>query len=75
MQKNYLHNGKSVNTNKDKKKPYQFLSEQKKSVVDINILLNRVKIEEKNKIKKKIIFFSLITSGLSLFGALIVIIK
>ena len=38
-----------------------------KSVVDINILLNRVKIAEKNETKRKIIFFSLVTFVLSLF--------
>ena len=75
MQKNIFHNSKSVNINKNKKKSLQFLSEPTKSVVDVNILLNRVKIEEKNQTKKKIIFYSLVTLVLSLFGALIVIIK
>ena len=75
MQKNIFHNSKSVNINKNKKKSLQFLSEPTKSVVDVNILLNRVKIEEKNQTKKKIIFYSLATLVLSLFGAFIVIIK
>tara|TARA_B100000787_G_scaffold80219_1_gene59212 strand:+ start:743 stop:970 length:228 start_codon:yes stop_codon:yes gene_type:complete len=75
MQKNIFHNSKSVNINKNKKKSLQFLSEPTKSVVDVNILLNRVKIEEKNQTKKKIIFYSLVTLVLSLFGAFIVIIK
>ena len=46
-----------------------------KNVVDINILLNRVKLEEKNEIKKKIIFFSFILLALGLFGTFITIIK
>ena len=46
-----------------------------KRVVDINILLNKVKIEEKNEIKKKVIFYSLTTSIICLFGTLITIIE
>jgi hypothetical protein len=46
-----------------------------KNIVDINILLNRVKIEKKNEIKRKIIFFSLITLAVTLFGFFTVILK
>ena len=38
---------------------------------DINILLNRVKTNQKNEIRKKIYFSALASSGLILFGILI----
>ena len=38
---------------------------------DINILLNRVKINQKNENRKKIYFSALASSGLILFGILI----
>jgi len=75
MQKNYFHNGKSNNENKDEKKLPQSLNIDIKSVVDINILLNKVKIDEKNQIKSKIIFFSLVTTILILFGTFIAFLK
>ena len=75
MQKTYFHNYQSLNKNKDSKKLHNTSSIGLKSVVDINILLNRVKIEAKNEIKRKIIFFSFIILMMSLFGALITIIK
>ena len=61
--------------NKDKKKLPQSLNIDIKSVVDINILLNKVKIDEKNQIKRKIIFFSLVTTILILFGTFIALLK
>ena len=75
MQKTYFHNYKISNKNKDIKKNLQLADINIKSVVDINILLNRVKVEEKNEIKRKIIFYSFITLILILFGSLIAIIK
>ena len=75
MQKSYFHNGKSTNENKDEKKLPQSLNIDIKSIVDINILLNKVKIDEKNQIKKKIIFFSLVTTILILFGTFIAFLK
>jgi len=75
MRKNYFHNGKSTNENKDEKKLPQSLNIDIKSIVDINILLNKVKIDEKNQIKKKIIFFSLVTTILILFGTFIAFLK
>lgn len=67
MKKTYFHNHKSFKKNKDKIKITQSFKMDTKSVVDINILLNRVKIAEKNETKRKIIFFSLVTFVLSLF--------
>ena len=66
MQKNYARNKKILS---------RISNVRLKRVVDINILLNRVKIEEKNEIKKKIIFYSLITIALSLFVTFIMVIK
>jgi glutamine phosphoribosylpyrophosphate amidotransferase len=75
MQKYYFHNGKLTNENKSKKKLPQSLNIDIKSVVDINILLNKVKIDEKNQIKRKIIFFSLVITILILFGTFITFLK
>ena len=58
-----------------KKKLFDAHYTSQKQVVDINILLNRVKLEEKNEIKKKVIFFSFILLALGLFGTFITIIK
>ena len=75
MQKFYFHNSKSTNEDKEQKIPTQLSNINTKNVVDINILLNRVKIEEKNEIKKKIFFFSFIVLAIILFGTFISIIK
>tara|TARA_B100000767_G_C19372856_1_gene372623 strand:+ start:88 stop:315 length:228 start_codon:yes stop_codon:yes gene_type:complete len=75
MQKSFFYNDKLFNKNKDKRKFTQISKAETKSVVDINILLNRVKIEEKKEIKRKIIFFSFSILALSLFGSFIAIIK
>ena len=75
MLKNYFHNSKTNSENKDKKISIQTFKTNTKTVVDINILLNRVKLEEKNQTKKKIFFFSFATLALSLFGTFIIIIK
>ena len=66
MQKTYYYNNKKLAENSNV---------SLKRVVDVNILLNRVKIEEKNDIKRKTIFFSLITIMLILFTTFIAIIK
>ena len=56
MYKNYFHNDKATIENNDKKKLHQILNKEAKIAVDINILLNRVKIEKKYEKKKKNIF-------------------
>jgi hypothetical protein len=75
MQKKYFHNYKSVNENNRIKKSAPTSKVDIKSVVDINILLNRVRIEEKNDIKRRIIFFSFAILVISLLGTFITIIK
>ena len=75
MQKVYSHDPKHHNEKKVQKKtiPLQYIDQ--KRVVDINKLLNRVRMDEKNETKRKIIFYSLTTLVLGLFSTLIIIIK
>ena len=68
-------NNKSKSESKGQKKniPVQYIDQ--KRVVDINKLLNRVKIDQKNETKRKIIFYSLAILALGLFSTFIMIIK
>ena len=75
MQKSNFHNRRITDENLDKKKRYQNQNFDPKIIVDINKLLNRVKVEEKNETKRKIIFFSLVILSLSLMGTFIAFIK
>ena len=75
MQKFYFHNGKSIDQNTNTKRLSEAQHVGEKHVVDINRLLNRVKINQKNEIKQKIIFYSLSILGLSLLGTLITFLK
>ena len=75
MQKVYFHNGKSIDQNINTKRLSEVQYVSKKQVVDVNKLLNRVKIDQKNETKRKIIFYSFVILGLSLLGALITFLK
>ena len=75
MQKTYFHNNKSIDENKDKNKTPLINRVKIKKVVDVNILLNRVKIEKKNEMKRKIIFVSSVLLAVGLLGTFIIIIK
>ena len=75
MRKVYFHNGKSIDQNINTKKLSKVQNISEKQVVDINKLLNRVKTDKKNEIKRKIIFYSLSILGLSLLGTLITFLK
>jgi len=75
MQKMYFHNNKSIDQNINTKKLSKVQHIGEKQIVDINKLLNRVKINKKNEIKQKIIFYSFSILGLSLFGTLITFLK
>ncbi len=75
MRKVYFHNGKSIDQNINTKRLSEMQPISEKQVVDINILLNRVKIDQKNETKKKFIFYSLTILGLSLLGTLITVLK
>jgi hypothetical protein len=75
MAKVYFHNEKSIDQNINTKRLSEAQHESEKQVVDINKLLNRVKIDKKNETKREIIFYSFIIMGLSLLGTLITFLK
>ena len=75
MMKSYLHNNKYKNEDKDIKKINQIRNITSKSIVDVNILLNRVKIAKKNEIKRKIIFFVFTILAIFLFGTIMTLVK
>ena len=75
MRKVYFHNGKSIDQNINTKRLSEAQHVSEKQVVDINKLLNRVKIDQKNETKQKIIFYSFVVLGLSLLGTLITLLK
>ena len=75
MRKVYFHNEKSIDQNINTKRLSETQHINERQVVDINKLLNRVKIDQKNETKRKIIFYSLVILGLSLLGTLITFLK
>ena len=75
MQKVYFHNGKSIDQNINTKKLSKAQNINERQVVDINKLLNRVKIDQKNETKRKIFFYSVNILGLFLLGTLITLLK
>ena len=68
-------NNRPISKSKSQKKtiPVQYIDQ--KRIVDINKLLNRVRMDKKNENKKKIIFYSLTILALGLFSTLITVIK
>ena len=75
MPKVYFHNEKSIDQNINTKRLSETQHINERQVVDINKLLNRVKIDQKNETKRKIIFYSFVILGLSLLGTLITFLK
>jgi hypothetical protein len=75
MRKVYFHNDKSIDQNINTKRLSEAQHIGERQVVDINKLLNRVKIDQKNETKRKIIFYSFTILGLSLLGTLITLLK
>ena len=75
MRKVYYHNGKSIDQNINTKRLSEAQHVSEKQVVDINKLLNRVKIDQKNETKRKLIFYSFTILSLSLLGTLITVLK
>jgi len=75
MQKTFFHDRKHTSEKKVHKKtiPVQYIDQ--KRIVDINKLLNRVRIDKKNETKRQIVFYSFIILGLSLLGTLIILLK
>ena len=75
MRKVYFHNEKSIDQNINTKRLSEAQHIGERQVVDINKLLNRLKIDQKNETKRKIIFYSFVILGLSLLGTLITLLK
>ena len=75
MQKTYFHDRKHISEKKSSKQiiPLQYINQ--KRIVDINKLLNRVKIDQKNETKRKIIFYSLTILAIGIVYSLIMFIK
>tara|TARA_B110000444_G_scaffold185655_1_gene174775 strand:- start:112 stop:330 length:219 start_codon:yes stop_codon:yes gene_type:complete len=71
MQKNYFHNNKHTSEKNDQKKFITVEQIKQKRKVDINKLLNRVRIEKKNENKRTIIFYSSIILTISTFTYII----
>ena len=71
MSKYYYHNFQSIDESIEKKNFQITKTAVQKRTVDINMLLNRVKLEKKTEIKQKIIYYSLTISLLFLMGAFI----
>ena len=75
MQKTYFHDRKHTSEKKVHKKtiPAQYIDQ--KRIVDINKLLNRVRIDKKNETKRQIVFYSSVILALTLFSTFIAAIK
>jgi len=71
MQKSYFHNDRSLDENLNQTRTSQRKYTDKKKVVDINKLLNRVKINEIDRKKKNITFIFSTLSCLSLTAYII----
>ena len=75
MSKNTLQKIRFTDSNTYIKKYSQHDRPYTKQNVDINRILNRVKLDRKNEIKQQIIFYSLTIFTICLLGSLITIIK
>jgi|TARA_B100000795_G_scaffold97315_1_gene71401 hypothetical protein len=75
MNKGIFYNQRSITENSETKKVSTVSYVSKKNKVDINKLLNRVKIEKKNQNKKKILSLSLGILLITLMGIFISVIK
>ena len=72
MPKVYFHNKKLIDQNINTKKLSKVQNISVRQVVDINKLLNRVKIDQKNETKRKFFFYSSIVLLISLLSTLII---
>ena len=75
MRKTIFHNNRSTSQNEDIKNLEQVFFVNQKVNVDINKLLNRVKIKEKKEKKEKFIFLGAAILVLGLMGIFITFIK
>ena len=71
MSKSYLHNYNISKTSVSNDELVKNNYKKNPINVDINKLLNRVKLEEKNKRKQKLIYFGVISAGVALMGIFI----
>ena len=75
MRKVVFYKKNSTDQNINRKRLFDSEHTNQKQVVDINKLLNRVKIDKKNETKRKTIFVSFSILGFSLIGTLIAFLK
>ena len=75
MQKDYFYNDKSINENKVNKRVLPVSTVNTKSIVDINILLNRVKTLEQYEKKKKAFFLGSAVFSLSAMTLFLYLLK
>ena len=71
MSKNYLHNYNISKTSVSNDELVKNNYKKNPVNVDINKLLNRVKLEEKNKRKQKLIYLAIVSAGVVLMGIFI----
>ena len=71
MQKNFFHDSKHISEKNDQKKAITVEQIKQNRRVDINKLLNRVRIEKKDENKRKIIFYSSIILTISTLAYII----
>tara|TARA_B100000497_G_C7411148_1_gene259234 strand:- start:110 stop:337 length:228 start_codon:yes stop_codon:yes gene_type:complete len=71
MPKNYLHNYNISKTTVSNDELLKNNYKKNPISVDINKLLNRVKLEEKNKRKQKLIYLAIVSAGVALMGIFI----
>ena len=70
--KNIYYNTKTAERDLELKVPVQIKYLGPKQKVNINELLNRIKIEKKNQIKNKLLFLSIAALPISLIGILLI---
>ena len=73
MLNDYLNNKKNYILNKPKKNYFSEFKTLKSKKIDINVLLNKVKVEEKNKKKENLILFALTFFVFGVMGIFITI--
>jgi len=73
MQKFYFHDNKHISEKKDQKKAISVEQINQKRKVDINKLLNRVRLEKKSETKKNILVYCLVVLAIGSFMTLFTI--
>ena len=73
MQKTYFHDNKHISEKNDQKKAISVEQINLKRKVDINKLLNRVRLEKKSETKKNILVYCLVVLAIGSFMTLFTI--